>query len=109
MVIVNNKSYVGRSVNITNSRVIINGVDVTPENEKVITITIDGDCESINADACDRIEVKGNVTNNVKTMSGDVSIGGTVGGDVKTMSGDVKCGPIGGSVSTMSGDIKNQK
>jgi len=125
MITINNKSYVGKSICITNSKIIVNGVDVTPENDKVINITVDGDCESINADVCTKIDVKGNVTKGVKTMSGDISVGGSVDGDVstqsgdvdcgnvtggvKSMSGDVKAGTIGGSVSTMSGDIKYQK
>jgi len=127
MVIVNNKSYVGNCISITNSRIVVNGVDVTPENDKVINITVDGDCENIEADACTKIEVKGSVTKggirtmsgdidvagnvdgNITTQSGDVESGGDVTGSVSTMSGDVKCGDIGGSVSTLSGDIKNKK
>lgn len=42
-------------------------------------------------------------------MSGDVDVYGNVSGSVKTMSGDVDCGNIGGSVSSMSGEIKTIK
>jgi len=125
MITINQKSFSGRSVSITRNKIIVDGVDVTPENDKVINITVDGDCESVNVDVCDKIDIKGNVTKGVKTMSGDISIGGKVDGDittqtgdvdcgdvdgtVKTMSGDVKCGTVAGNVSTLSGDIKNQK
>jgi hypothetical protein len=104
---INNNSYVGNSITITNGKVIIDGKDVTPES-KNITISVEGNVDNLNVDACDKVTVSGNATK-VKTMSGDVEIHGYVTGDVKTMSGDVDCGNIGGSVSTMSGDVKHKR
>lgn len=104
---INNNSYVGNSITITNGKVIIDGKDVTPES-KAITISVEGNIDNLNVDACDKVTVSGNATK-VKTMSGDVEIHGDVSGDVKTMSGDVDCGNIGGSVSTMSGDVKHKR
>lgn len=95
----------GNNIVISKGKIMIDGVDVTPEG-KEINIIIDGNIEKLEADACDKIEVKGTV-NNLKTMSGDVQCG-NVNGSVSTMSGDVKCGTISGSVSTMSGDIKHK-
>lgn len=92
------------NISISNGKVVVDGKDVTPDSKK-ITIIINGDNSQINADACERIEVRGNC-GAIKTMSGDVEVSGSVDGDVKTMSGDVKCENISGSVSTMSGDIK---
>lgn len=92
----------GRSVVITNGRVVIDGKDVTPDT-KNIRIEIAGSVQSIDADVCGEISVSGNVAA-VKTQSGDVRCG-DVQGSVKTMSGDVICGRVSGDVETMSGNI----
>ena len=55
----------------------------------------------------ENIKIVGDV-GNVKTTSGDVEISGNVTGSIQTMSGDVKCKTVGGSVTTMSGDIKHK-
>ena len=104
--IINGVYYSGSSICVSNGKVIIDGKDCTPD-AKIINITVDGDIEKIDADNCNKIEVKRNVTKGIKTMSGDVTIGGKVEGDVSTQSGDIECdGDIGGSVKTMSGDVK---
>ena len=38
-------------------------------------------------------------------MSGDVIVIGNVSGNVKTMSGDVRCEKVDGDIETLSGDI----
>jgi DUF4097 and DUF4098 domain-containing protein YvlB len=97
----------GRNVSIQNGRVIVDGTDVTPES-KQINISINGNVERLEADACQKITITGDV-GAVKTMSGDVDVTGAISGSVKTMSGNVDCGgSIAGSVSTMSGDIKQR-
>ncbi|UIF90934.1 hypothetical protein [Cupriavidus sp. UYPR2.512] len=93
----------GRSITITNGRVTVDGKDVTPDG-KAISIEVQGNIDSINADACDRIAVTGSA-GSVKTMSGDIRCG-DVSGSVQSMSGDVTCGAVAGSVSSMSGDIR---
>lgn len=98
----------GSSVSIVNGKVIVDGKTLDTKDMPVINITVEGDAKEINADACSRIEVKGNVTGSVKTMSGDVQCS-NVGGSVSTMSGDVDADCIEGSVSTMSGNIKTRK
>jgi len=97
----------GNSVTIQNGKVIIDGKDVTPES-KEINIVVNGNVEKIEADACSKISVTGDV-HTIKTMSGDVEVEGSVAGSIKTMSGDVDCGSVGGGISTMSGDIKHKK
>lgn len=92
----------GGNISISNGRITVGGKDVTPD-AKTITITVQGDVDRIEADACDRISVSGGV-NSVETESGNVECG-NVAGSVKTMSGDVRCGDIGGPVQTMSGDV----
>ena len=104
---INGNTYSGNNIVITNGKVIINGKDVTP-NSKEINIKVDGDIDELKVDACNKIEIIGDVSN-VKTQSGDVEISGNVTGSIQTMSGDVDCGTVGGSISTMSGDIKHRR
>lgn len=92
-----------KSVVVNNGKIIIDGVDVTPDS-KNINISIDGNVEDLKVDVCEKIDIIGRV-GSIKTASGDVDIEGDVAGSVQTMSGDVKCGDIGGNVSTMSGDV----
>lgn len=107
-VVINGVSYVGgKNVRIINGKVIIDGKDMTPD-AKNITIQIEGDVSNLSVDICDKLSVTGNV-NELSTVSGDVEIGGDVGGSIKTTSGDIKCGNIAGNVKTVSGDIKNKK
>lgn len=94
-------------MSISGGRVIVDGKDVTPD-AKEITISIEGNVDKLEVDACSKISVTGDV-GHVKTLSGDVDVSGNVSGSVQTMSGDVDCGgSISGSVSTMSGDIKHR-
>jgi hypothetical protein len=122
MININGQSFAGRSIVIKNQRIIIDGVDITPD-AKVINITVDGNLDSVSVDMCEKIIVNGtvvqvntasgdvecqNVAENVNTVSGDVECG-NVGGNVTTTSGDVKCENVTGSVKTLSGDIKHRK
>lgn len=97
----------GRSITVTNGRVMIDGKDVTPD-AKDIRIEVAGNLERIEADACNSISVSGDA-GLVSSTSGDISVGGNVGGSVSTVSGDIDCGAIAGSASTVSGDIKNRR
>ena len=106
MIVINGKSYIGNSVSIKNNKITIDG-NVIETEEKNIKIEIQGDIEELKVDECDSVKVTGNVKN-LTTMSGDVTVKGDVSGNVKTMSGDVECGKVGGNISTMSGDITHQ-
>jgi len=98
----------GRNITVRGGKVIVDGKDVTPD-AKEISISVTGNVDSIEADACEKISVTGDV-GSVMTQSGDVDVGGSIGGSVQTMSGDVDCGgAIGGSVTTMSGNIKSHR
>jgi hypothetical protein len=118
---INNMGYVGKSIIVTKNKIIIDGVDVTPD-AKIVNITVTGDVEAVSADICEKITVTGNVKT-ISTTNGDVKCGnvegnvsltngdiecGDVKGDVHNMSGDIKCGTVGGNVKTMSGDIKHK-
>ena len=102
-IIINGKSFTGRSININKNKIIIDCVDVTPEM-KQITIQITGDIDKLYADFCDKIMFNGNI-NNIDTVSADIECK-DVKGRIRTSSGDIECGNIGGDVQTMSGDIK---
>jgi hypothetical protein len=93
----------GRNVVVNNGKVFIDGVDVTPDS-KTINISVEGDIDKLDVDACSKVEVVGKV-GQIKTASGDVEVDGDISGSVSTMSGDVRCGDVGGNVTTMSGDV----
>lgn len=123
MITVNGITYHGNNVSIVNGKVIIDGKQADTKDDKVITITVTGNIESLEADYCKSIVVNGdvnklrttsgdvecgNVTGGVQTTSGDIECG-NIGGDVNTTSGDIKCDDVHGSVKTLSGDIKHRK
>lgn len=107
MININNNSYSGKNIVITNGKVFIDGMDVTPDS-KNIDIKIEGNIDELKVDSCNSIYVLGSVKN-INTLSGDVDVVGHVGGNLKTMSGNIKCGDVEGSISTMSGDITHRK
>ena len=120
---INNQSYSGKSISITNGKVIIDGKDVTHEG-KEINISVEGNIEKLECDYANEIDVigivgklsngsgdvniKGEVEGDIKSGSGDIEIEGNVSGGITTGSGDVKCGNVTGSVKTGSGDIKRR-
>jgi len=121
MVIINNKSYIGKSISINNNKIIVDGIDVTPES-KEINIQVNGNIENLSVDYCNQINVVGdvenikstsgnvnckNVKNSIQTTSGDVECEGDCNGNILTTSGKVKANKIFGNVSTISGNIKN--
>ncbi len=106
---INGTTYSGRTITIVNGKVIINeeikgGKDVTPDG-KEINILVEGGIDILTVDACNVVGVEGNV-GEIKTMTIEVKINGNVSGNVKTMSGNVTCLEVYGKVETMSGDIK---
>lgn len=104
---INNNTYSGNSIVVTNGKVIIDGKDITPNN-KEINISVHGDIDELKVDACNKVSVTGNAKN-ISTKSGDVEVIGNVDGSMHTMSGDVDCGNVTGSINTMSGDIKHRR
>lgn len=102
----NGVTYHGDNIAMINNKIFVDGKDVTPETMQV-SINVVGDVEKISADMCAMIHVTGNC-GFIKTASGDVDVGGDVTGSVSTMSGDVTCKNVGGNVQTMSGDITRE-
>ena len=82
----------------------IEELDLGNFTDKEINIYITGDIDKLEVDCCNKIEVNGQVRK-VDTTSGDVEVKGDVTGDIETLSGDINCGSVGGDISTMSGDI----
>jgi hypothetical protein len=104
---VNGITFQGNSIQITNSKVIVDGKEIKLEDSKIVNITVEGNVESIHADVCESIIVKG-TCKKAQTMSGNITIEGNVEGNVKTMSGNVSCGDIAGNASSMSGNIRRK-
>lgn len=102
MIKVNGISYSGNNLVIKNGRVFCDGKDVTPEM-KEINITVEGDVEKIQIDACEILNVYGSV-GSIKSGSGDIDCV-NITGNIKTGSGDIKCNDVGGSIETGSGNI----
>lgn len=118
--IVNGVTYTSSGdICIRNGRVLIDGRDVTPD-AKNISIIVSGNVSTLSVDACEKIDITGNVgtlksgsgnvrsgsvSGGIKTESGDVECG-AVTGDVSTEAGDVECGAVSGNVKTSSGDVK---
>lgn len=101
----------GSNICISNGRVIVDGLDVTPDaktKNQNITIVVHGNVDHLEASNAYSIDIKGAVHGNVETVSGDVQCG-DIQGSVRTVSGDVRSGTVGGSVETLSGDISCQK
>lgn len=92
----------GSGIRIVNGRVIVDGLDATPD-AKEIRIEIHGNVETIEADSCDSINVSGSV-HDVLTQTGDVTCGDVLGG-VRSTSGDIRCADVRGSVESVSGDV----
>lgn len=103
MIIINGKKISGNNIVINNGKVIIDGVDQTPEG-KEINIVCEQAVNKIEVDYCNTIQAKGNVGSLV-TTSGDVEVSGNIEGDVQCTSGDVEAADIHGSVKTVSGDV----
>lgn len=93
----------GNNIVVNNGKVIVDGVDMTPE-DKVITITVTGDVQTVDVGVCTTVSVNGNV-GKVKVSVGDVKCG-SVTGDVTTSNGDIECNDVTGNVTTNLGDIK---
>lgn len=103
---INGMKYTSSSgVIIKNNLVYIDGVvqdGISTENG--IDISIVGNVDSIDVQACNEISVEGNVSS-VTTNSGDVKIGGDVSGNVRATHGDVSCSNVSGDVGSTQGSI----
>lgn len=60
-VTINGVTYTGKNITIKNGNVKIDGKNVTPENEKVISITVNGNINELKVDACEKCTITGGV------------------------------------------------
>lgn len=102
-VTINGETYYGSSVSIVGDKVIVDGKEQTTVESKKIDVTVNGNVDSLSDFS--GIVVCENITGDVKTVSGFVSVTGTITGNVKTVSGSVQANSINGSVKTVSGNI----
>lgn len=103
MISINGTVFSGRSIKVTNGRVIVDGKDVTPGSATEIQIQVSGDLAELDVDFASSIEVKGAV-GKIRSGSGDITCGNITGG-AQTGSGDIDCESILGDVQTGSGDV----
>jgi hypothetical protein len=70
-IIINRNNYSGNNISINNGVIMIDGKKVTPKDEKIITISVEGNVEELTVDNCKSCVIKGDA-GNVKTMSGNI-------------------------------------
>lgn len=105
-VIIDGKTFTGRSISINGNKVVIDGVQQEGELVGDISVTVNGDVESIEMSSG---SVSCGVAGSVKTVSGDIECSGSIGGSATTVSGDISASLIHGNASTVSGKIVGAK
>lgn len=100
---INGVKYTGSTVYCDNNHNIYVDNLKVDNTDKIINISVEGDCTSV-SNIAGSININGDAVS-VDTLSGDIFVK-NVSGDVSTMSGDVIADTIGGSVDTMSGNIR---
>lgn len=95
----------GGSIVISNGQVTINGIVQELGDSKTINITIEGDCDKIECDNCNTINVKGKINSYVNTKNGSINCS-DIGGNAETKNGDIECGHVDGDVNNKNGDIE---
>ena len=100
----------GTSLIARHNQVYVDGVNITDNllrgqrEVHIHKIEVTGNLVELEVGSGD-VNVRGNVTGNIKTGSGDV-LCCDVGGNVTTGSGDVDANAVAGSVKTGSGNIE---
>ena len=84
-------------ISVINGDVFVNGQRYTDnENLKQVNIVIEGGCDSLQVDCCDRVEVKGDVRS-VLESGGSVTVQGGVFNKINA-GGSVTCGDVSGNI-----------
>lgn len=104
-VTIDGRKFTGNNVTIDgNGKVIIDGKVQDGELVGEIHVSVNGDVETVE-------NTNGSVTCNsagrVQTTNGRVQVKGDVTGDIKTTNGDVTANQVHGKVSTVNGDISH--
>ena len=101
--VINGKSYQGKNITIVNDIVTVDGIRVDIEDKPLLHIIVEGDLQSLSVDACEKVDVKGNVSGYLKSVSGDIKCDNAT--DVSTISGDIEIFNLANNAKSVSGDI----
>jgi hypothetical protein len=101
---INGTTYSGNNIQVVQNGVVIIDGRTIKIDEKIINITVEGNINMLDASISNSIHVTGSVSS-IKTSSGDVEVHGNVSGGVSTVSGGVTCYDVGLNVETTSGDV----
>ena len=101
---INGKTYKGNDLSISGGKVYIDGKLQHEEDKIDINITVNGNLDTLEVDACNTITVKQNCKV-VTCKNGNVIIHGNVEGDVTNKNGNIKCKNILGDANTNIGNI----
>jgi len=97
------------SITIKGNNITINGKSYNTNDivEKNISIVVTGNCNNIEVDCCDTIQVQGDVVRNVECVNVDKIHVNGIGGDVTITNGNVNAMQINGKCRTINGDINH--
>lgn len=103
-VTIDGRTFSGSSISITGNKVIVDGVAQDGELVGDITVTVNGDCDTVE-NSNGNVEIKGSA-GSVRTSNGRITCG-NVTGDVTSSNGTITCGAVSGSVRTSNGNIRH--
>lgn len=105
---INGKSYTGKSVNMIDGVIYVDGVAVDGKEAKMvgpIKVEVTGNCDSVTTSS-GNIAIHSGDVKEARSTSGDITVGGDVTGNASSTSGDVRIsGSLGGNASSISGDV----
>lgn len=104
---VNGRQFEGRTVEQKNGRIFVDGHDVTDEVKiatNQIIVVVQGDVSKLEAQGIQQLTVSGNA-GAITSTHGRIEIKGDVSGSVESISGPITCGKVGGSVESKNGPI----
>ncbi|RZJ86743.1 MAG: hypothetical protein EOO60_13055 [Hymenobacter sp.] len=104
---VNGREFTGRKIEQQDGRILVDGRDVTDEvgaPARELLIVVQGDVSKLEVHGGQRVTVNGNA-GSVTTTTGPIEVKGDVTGSVESVSGSITCGKVSGSVKTVTGSI----
>lgn len=102
---VNGKTYRWNNISICNNKIIIDWKETEEwEDVKIFNINVTADLESLNVDACESINIKGNCKA-VVSRNWNINIDWDVSLGVTNRNWDIKCWNVWWDVSNKNGNI----
>jgi hypothetical protein len=113
IVTIDGNVYRGRSVEMRKEGVFVDGKEIKSADDKhfkATSIHIEGSLQGNITSTSGKVTISGGGLRggSITTTSGDVDVRGNVSGSVQTVSGDVSCDTVQGSVNTISGDVNKK-